>query len=156
MRTPAPGGGIRALGLVTFFALALGLLGACKRSSTEDPPPPAVGEPVAPSGGAPAAAPVADVPVSDEDRACSADADCALTSKDCCGCRALGENVGVRKDRLEAVAARRAPICREIVCAMAMSEHPSCSATRAVCRDGLCVPETTAAAPGGVDVERIP
>jgi hypothetical protein len=75
------------------------------------------------------------------DTACTADAECTLTTNDCCGCAALGTQVGVRADHLAALTARRQPICSSIVCAQQMSDDPSCTARKAVCRAGQCVPD---------------
>src|SRR6478752_7412911 len=49
--------------------------------------------------------------VLDDDRTCTTDADCTLTTADCCGCNALGSQTGIRKDHLESLAKRRAPVC---------------------------------------------
>ncbi len=123
------------------------LIVACKEPASPPPPPPP--PPV------PAAADV-DVAATVDEQRCAADADCVLATFDCCGCNALGHQVGVRKDRAEALAARRLPICGTIACAQGMSDDPSCVATRAVCRDGRCAPDTAAAPAAGVGVEKIP
>jgi hypothetical protein len=92
-----------------------------------------------------AAAAVPDAHVLADDRTCAVDADCTLTTADCCGCNALGSQVGVRKDHVAALAARRAPVCGGVACPTTMSDDATCSANGAVCRDKVCVPESAAA-----------
>lgn len=117
---------------------------ACRK---EAPPPPPLPQ-------LPTAAEV-DVTATEDERRCSADVDCVLTTIDCCGCAALGRQTGVRKDRVQALTERRRTICDGIACAQGMSEDPSCSASRAVCREGSCVPDAAAAGNRGVGVEKI-
>lgn len=102
----------------------------------------------------PAAADV-DPSATDDERRCVADADCTLATLDCCGCAALGKQIGVRKDRVQALTERRRPICGVVACAQGISEDPSCTAARAVCLEGRCVPELAAGPTGGVGVEKI-
>ena len=110
--------------------------------------------PTAPS--APAAG--AEMRATNEDRACTADAECVLATEDCCGCSSLGKQIGVRVDRIAVLTDRRAPICAATLCAAAMSEDPTCAATKAGCRAGVCVADvaTAPAAPAGVKTEAIP
>lgn len=129
--------------LATLVLLCLALL-ACQK----DPPPPA------PAPVMPAAADV-DVTATADERRCSVDEDCALATVDCCGCAALGRQTAVRKDKIQALTERRRPICGTIACAQGISEDPSCSAARAVCREGTCVPDSPAKASSGVGVEKI-
>jgi hypothetical protein len=82
--------------------------------------------------------------VLDDDRKCTSDADCTLATSDCCGCNALGSQTGVRKDHVADLANRRAPVCAGVACGQGMSDDPSCTATKAVCKAGLCVPNTVA------------
>lgn len=117
---------------------------SCKEAKPPAPPPMPL----------PTAAEV-DVTATDDERRCAADADCMLTTSDCCGCNALGKQTSVRKDRIEALTERRRPICATIACAQGMSDDPSCAATRAVCRQGRCVPDAAEGAPKGVGVEKI-
>lgn len=121
-----------------------------------EPPAPTIAPPPQPAS----AAPEPGVNVLDEERRCSSDAECTLTTVDCCGCDALGKQTGVRKDRLAALTERRRPICSVVSCAQAISDDPSCTATKAVCRDGMCVPDSIAGdngakKPAGVGVEPI-
>lgn len=133
--------------LVAVLALSLA---ACR-----DKAPPAATAP-SPAPPLPTAAEVDPTATADE-RRCTADADCTLSTLDCCGCAALGKQIGVRKDRVQALTERRRPICGVVACAQGMSEDPSCSATRAVCREGQCVPDVASGPKGGagVDVEKI-
>lgn len=84
--------------------------------------------------------------VLEDDRKCASDADCTLATADCCGCNALGSQTGIRKDHVADLAKRRAPVCSAIACGQGMSDDPSCTATKAVCKAGLCVPNTVASA----------
>lgn len=121
---------------------------ACRDAPAPVPPPP-------PPPPLPAAADV-DVTATDDEQRCAADADCELATYDCCGCNALGRQIGVRKDRAQALIARRSPICTTVSCAQGMSDDASCVALRAICRDGRCVPDSAAAPSPGVGVEKIP
>ncbi|MCC7072370.1 MAG: hypothetical protein IT383_13660 [Deltaproteobacteria bacterium] len=123
----------------------LGLLAvACREPAPPPPAPPPL----------PTAAEV-DVTATADEQRCAVDADCVLATFDCCGCNALGRQVGVRKDRVQALGARRAPICGAVACAQGMGDDPSCGATRALCRDGACVPDAAAGPSRGVGVEKI-
>jgi hypothetical protein len=124
------------------FLLALLLISASSCNKQRDPPPAKPPEPTP--------EPAHDLYVVDADQACTANADCALITKDCCGCQSGGSQVGVRRDRLAALGERRRPICQGMVCASFMSDDPSCTATRARCEmptpaapgaKGRCVPE---------------
>ncbi|MBI1946429.1 MAG: hypothetical protein HYS27_12075 [Deltaproteobacteria bacterium] len=128
--------------------LVAGALVACAKPPPPPPPPPPPSLPTAAE---------VDVTATDDERRCAVDADCALTTVDCCGCTSLGKQTGVRKDRLQALTERRVPICGTIACAQGMSDDPSCQATRATCRDGRCVAADEAAQPpAGVGVGKIP
>lgn len=132
-------------GLLFACLLSLGCSRGASSSPSEPPTmPPGAPAPAAAAPAAPAApeSPTAGIAVLDDERRCTADSDCTLTTADCCGCQALGKQVGVRKDKLVAVGERRAPVCTAVACAQAISDDPSCSAAAAVCRDGLCAPAT--------------
>ena len=136
---------------VAYLMAALAYTGSCAREAPAAPPP-SIERP------RPVAAASENVVTATlEDRRCTSDRECTLTTVECCGCQSLGANTGVRKDRLASLAERRTPTCAATNCAMAMSQDPTCSATRAVCRDGLCVPNVgrTDPPPGG-NVEPIP
>lgn len=134
--------------LTARFARLLLLSCAALLACQEAKPPPAQAPPL------PAAADI-DVTATEAERQCSADADCTLTTVDCCGCNALGRQTAVRKDKLPALTERRRAICGTIACAQGMSDDPSCAATRAQCRTGVCTADTAAAAQHGVGVEKI-
>ena len=91
-----------------------------------------------------------------DDRTCTTDADCTLTTTDCCGCNALGSQTGIRKDHVEALAKRRAPVCSAIACGQGMSDDPTCTATKAVCKSGVCAPNTAPASPTSTKTAPIP
>lgn len=127
------------------WALPLILVLGCTK---EPPAAPAVTVPL------PTATEV-DVAATADERRCVVDDDCTLTTEDCCGCATLGKQTGVRKDRVQALTERRRTICGAIACAQGMSDDPSCVASRAVCRQGQCVPDAAAASGRGVGVEKI-
>lgn len=87
------------------------------------------------------------VEVGADEHACTADTDCVLIDEGCCPCSAMGRRTGVRADMARAVAERRGSACAGIMCAQAISNDPSCAATRAVCRGGQCVADTPAGTP---------
>ncbi len=127
---------------IVVIAAALVCFAACQKQT----PPPAPG-PSATDTAVAAAKAAPDPHVLDDDRRCTSDADCTLTTVDCCGCNALGAQTGVRKDHVAALTARRTPVCAAVQCAQQMSDDPSCSAREAACRSGVCVPDTGEAAP---------
>jgi hypothetical protein len=96
--------------------------------------------------------------VSEEERACERDADCALTTLHCCGCATGGQLAGIHKEKVPTVLQRRGIICEQYICPQVISDHPSCVAEEAICQDGLCVPLLPASgrAPAGIGVEPIP
>ncbi len=96
--------------------------------------------------------------VSNEERACQRDEECALTSAHCCNCATGGTMQGIQRDKVRDVLQRRGIICAESACPQVISDDPSCAAERAVCQDGLCVPDVPAGAggPAGIGVEPIP
>src|SRR5688572_23950045 len=118
------------LALVTAFT-------ACK----ETPPvAPTVVDPK--TAAAPAVAP--DERITAADQQCTQDSECALTTADCCGCNAMGKQIGVRADVVASLAQRRAPVCGGVSCAQSISDDPTCTATKAVCRAGKCEPDVGA------------
>ncbi len=139
------------------FLAALAALTACNK----EPPglPPAVEKIVAPPV-VPTAPTAADERITAADQQCAQDSDCALTTADCCGCNASGKQIGVRADVVAALAQRRAPVCSGVSCAQSVSDDPTCTATKAVCKAGKCEPDGAAsmAAPGmkPTPVEPIP
>jgi hypothetical protein len=97
------------------------------------------------------------VHVTSSERRCSTDADCVVVTEDCCGCAALGRQTGVRADQVARLNERRGPVCAQTLCESAMSDDPTCRATRAVCRSGLCAADVPAAlAPAPIATEPIP
>jgi hypothetical protein len=141
------------IALLVATLLVTAVLGAAACTPTNPPPPP-------PAPAAPVVEEkpkeVPDVALTDADRACTTDADCGLISVDCCGCNAMGKQTAARKDRMDAIAARRQPICGTIACAQAISDDPSCAATKAGCKAGVCVAvEPPAPGASGVGVEPI-
>ena len=97
--------------------------------------------------------------ISADEATCTADADCDLTSFHCCSCSAGGQMAAVNKAKLPDLLKRRGIVCQECACAQVVSDHPSCAAERAVCREGRCVPDVPAGSPPlqeGVGVEPIP
>jgi hypothetical protein len=117
------------------FTLTLTVFVACKETA----PPVAPTPTIAPT--APAAPAAPDERVTAADQQCTQDSDCALTTADCCGCTSLGKQIGVRADVVAALAQRRAPVCASVSCAQSMSDDPSCTATKAVCKAGKCEPD---------------
>ena len=141
---------LRAVLRVIFTSIAFGL-GAC---ANPPPPPPVEQAPPPPPTKKPE--PVDVVTATSDDRRCQADNECVLTTVDCCGCQSLGQQTGVRRDHLASLADRRRPVCTQAFCPMAMSIDPTCSAMKALCRGGICVPDVgLAAPPPGVGVEPI-
>lgn len=133
-----------ALSLAAFLAVGLA---ACK-DPPPAPPPPTITAPTAP-----------DERITAADQQCTNDSECALTTADCCGCNAAGKQIGVRADVVAALAQRRAPVCGAVSCAQSLSDDPSCTATKAVCRAGKCEPDVGGAGATGTKptpVEPIP
>ena len=130
--------------LALLISLSCVALLACQEAKPPAPPPPPL----------PAAADV-DVTATDAERQCSTDADCMLTTVDCCGCNALGRQTAVRKDKLQALTERRRVICGTVACAQGMSDDPSCAATKALCRAGQCTADAAAATRPAIGVEKI-
>lgn len=138
--------------LVAFTAFtaftALTALTGCK----SEPSTPTVTTPTIAASAAP------DERITAADQQCSQDSECALTTADCCGCNAAGKQIGVRADVVASLAQRRAPVCAGVSCAQSISDDPTCTATKAVCRAGKCEPDV-GAAPAGMKptpVEPIP
>jgi hypothetical protein len=98
--------------------------------------------------------------LSDDEQSCKRDDECTITNYHCCSCMGNGRQVGVRKDRLKSVMARRVHLCDEMVCPQMVSGDPSCKATRALCKQGQCVIDPASAPankpPQGIGVEDIP
>ena len=117
----------------TLLVLSLVLADACNKPAPKPPPPLTLAQPD-------------DVDVLDVERHCTKNGECTLITEDCCDCTAFGSQTGVRKDKLKVITARRTPVCTAIVCPRGMSDHASCASRLAVCREGTCVPESTAAA----------
>lgn len=93
------------------------------------------------------------------EKTCTTDADCTLTPLHCCSCAAGGQMDAVRAEDLPAVIKRRGHICEDYACPQVVSTHLSCNATKAVCREGACVPdvpEGAAEGPKGIGEEPIP
>jgi hypothetical protein len=133
--------------LLVVFAFVV--VAACKEPPPPPPPPPPPVKEVKKD-------PDAEVKLSADDRACTRDDECTLITEDCCTCTTLGTQTGVRKDHLEAVIARRTPICGTANCPQAMSNDPSCNARRAKCMNGVCMPDAPGVKPPeGVGVEPI-
>ena len=147
-----------AVTAVAVTALVLGAASCSKAPPTAAPlpaspadPSPTAADPVAP----PEPPPPLQTAATDDERRCKVNADCTLTTADCCGCNSGGLQVGVRADKLAALGARRAPVCSAVICVERMSDDPSCEARKARCDNGLCVPETDARPPPGLGVETI-
>lgn len=97
--------------------------------------------------------------VSEEERRCSQDEDCELTSFHCCGCTGGGQQDAVHNEHLPAVLQRRISYCADEVCPQVMSTHPSCAATKAICQASRCVPmvdTSPSLPPAEVAIEPIP
>lgn len=98
--------------------------------------------------------------VLDDEKTCQVDADCTLANAHCCSCSAGGTLVGVAAEKLTKVFDRRIEVCDDIMCPQMVSSHPSCSATKARCENGTCVPDVAPNAKGesgfGLGVETIP
>lgn len=118
------------LALFAPVVVVLALFIACKKDEPKPPPPP------------PAPPPPMEVEILDAERTCTKSSECTLITEDCCGCTSFGSQAGIRKDAVAAISARRQPICSAMSCPMGMSDHPSCAARIAVCKEGQCVPET--------------
>jgi hypothetical protein len=74
-----------------------------------------------------------------EDQTCSRDSECVLV-QDCCGCDREGRQLAVHRDRVQPLSEASAGQCAAVTCTVAHSSHRSCTATRAVCRGGRCIP----------------
>jgi hypothetical protein len=142
----------------TLTLLAVLVLAACSKSA----PAPKVAKPepervAVADKEEPDAGTVSDLTaVTLDERRCTANADCALITEDCCGCDSGGKQVGVRKDAIAELGARRTPICSQVVCSQQLSDDDSCDARRARCMEGQCVPDVPGAKPpAGVAVEKI-
>lgn len=92
-----------------------------------------------------------------DERTCTKDEECTLTPQQCCTCAAGGQQDAVNAEKLPELIRRRGIVCDDYVCPQVVSTHPSCSATRALCREGKCVPDVPAGAkaPEGIGVEPI-
>jgi hypothetical protein len=142
----------------TLSLLALLVLAACSKAA----PAPTVAKPEAAPVAAiekaePDAGTVSDLTaVTLDERRCTSNADCALITEDCCGCDSGGKQVGVRKDAIAELGARRTPICSQVACSQQLSDDNSCDARRARCMEGQCVADVPGARPpAGVAVEKI-
>lgn len=97
--------------------------------------------------------------IKDDEATCTRDEECELTAFHCCNCGGGGRMAAARSDALPEVLRRRGIVCAEYACAQVVSDDPTCSAERAVCREGKCVPDVPAStppAPEGIGVEPIP
>jgi hypothetical protein len=151
MRTP-----LLVTTLLFFTALA-----ACKETppattTTATPTPTATPTTPTTPTATPTVAGAPDERVTAADQQCTQDSECALTTADCCGCTSLGKQIGVRADVVAALAQRRAPVCASVSCAQAMSDDPSCSATKAVCKAGKCEPDVAGAPTGAPTMKPTP
>ena len=95
--------------------------------------------------------------VKEEEQKCTADADCTLVAMHCCSCDYKGQLVGINRNHIPQLAVRRTGVCQSYQCVAQKSDHQSCSAKKAVCREGMCVPDVSGAAPApkGIGVEPI-
>ena len=84
-------------------------------------------------GSGSATAPIAEAADRDD---CTTDEDCTLADA-CCGCNSGGRRVALRADALTAYNQGREARCGGQMCAMHISNHPSCNA-EAVCKKGHC------------------
>jgi hypothetical protein len=93
-----------------------------------------------------------------DEQVCKADADCTLTPYHCCPCEHGGKLVAVNRTAVPQIVQRRSAVCPDYVCTQMVSTDSSCAATRAVCREGKCIPDVPAdaAKADGVGVETIP
>lgn len=93
-----------------------------------------------------------------DEQKCASDAECTLTPFHCCPCEHSGKLVAVNRTAVPQIVQRRSAVCPDYVCAQVVSDDASCAATRAVCREGMCVPDVPADAKkaDGVGVETIP
>ena len=75
-----------------------------------------------------------------EDARCEQDEECAILEKPyCCGCNAGGTRTAVRKDRAEKLNRAQDARCKGTLCAMVISQHPSCEAeVKPVCIHQQC------------------
>lgn len=135
--------------LLFTFAALLTIISATAACKEAPPPAPPIVAPTAP-----------DERITAADTQCKQNSECALTTADCCGCNAAGKQIGVRADIVAALAKRRAPVCSGVSCAQSISDDPTCTATKAVCKAGKCEPDvgTSTAAPAVMPtpVEPIP
>ena len=80
---------------------------------------------------------VPDELVSDAERNCAVDADCALVDSGCCPCANSGALMAVNTTSVSAIEARREPLCDGFGCFTVPSADPSCCAD-AICLEGRC------------------
>lgn len=71
--------------------------------------------------------------VTDEDRVCAADGDCVIVGLEC-DCSNGGSQIAVNASVVDDVESRKTAAA----CPAAISEDPSCSASRAGCIEGRC------------------
>lgn len=133
---------MRTVLVLVLSSLWLGGVLACKPAEKPVAPTPATPT----TATTPTTEPAPDERVTAADQACAQDNECALTTADCCGCSSLGKQIGVRADRVADLAKRREPVCGVVQCAQQLSDDPSCTATKAVCRGGRCEPDVGGAA----------
>ncbi|MFQ6010008.1 MAG: hypothetical protein ACE5J7_02715 [Candidatus Aenigmatarchaeota archaeon] len=68
---------------------------------------------------------------------CVSDSDCVKVDAGCCGCTAGGKATAINKNFVEQWDANLTGSCKDIVCAMVMSDDPSCFA-EPKCVQGEC------------------
>ncbi len=74
-----------------------------------------------------------------EDQTCARDSECVLV-QDCCGCEREGRQLAIHRDRVQPLSESSVAECGAVTCTVGRSSHRSCSASRAVCRGGRCIP----------------
>jgi hypothetical protein len=75
-------------------------------------------------------------PTSDDRNTCSSADDCTLVEA-CCGCKAGGRRVAIRKDAVGDYEATRSTRCAHTECGNQISSHSSCDA-EAICEADHC------------------
>lgn len=70
--------------------------------------------------------------------ACSRNADCVLVTDGCCGCTEGGKQRAIPAKARDAYEKKRRALCRGTICPQLMSEHVTCTASEAVCKEGQC------------------
>ena len=70
---------------------------------------------------------------------CKEDRDCIKASNGCCGCAASGTSIAINKNYLELWGNKTLEECREMGCAVVISNHWTCSESAIpVCINGKC------------------